>query len=153
MRERRRGVTAPSGRRDPLVLVVLDGWGEAPDSEDNAVARARLVALPALTRQSASALLDASGAAVGLPAGVMGNSEVGHLTIGAGRVVEQDLVRIGVAVRSEGLAALPVLRDLSDAVRGARGRLHYFGLCSDAGVHSDVAHLRALVQIRAREGH
>ncbi len=137
----------------PVVLVVLDGWGEAPSNEEgNAIARAGLDVLPRLHAVDPHALLAASGGAVGLPDGIMGNSEVGHLTIGSGRVMEQDLVRINRACQDGTIGQLPALQQTFDAVRSGSGRLHYFGLCSSAGVHSDLSHLRALVEAAERAG-
>ncbi len=137
----------------PVVLVVLDGWGEAPSNEEgNAIARAGLEVLPRLHAADPHALLAASGGAVGLPDGIMGNSEVGHLTIGSGRIMKQDLVRITAACEDGTIAQLPALQEAFDAVRSGSGRLHYFGLCSSAGVHSDLSHLRTLVQAAERAG-
>ena len=140
------------GRQDPIVLVVLDGWGFAPDGPANAISLARPAGMRALQGNGPACLLEASGSAVGVPDGVMGNSEVGHLTIGAGRVIPQDLVRIGDACRDGSLGERPAARLVFEAVRESRGRLHFIGLCSDAGVHSDVAHLRALVMAAAKAG-
>ena len=139
-------------RSDPVVLVVLDGWGEAPDQPGNAIARAGAAEMSALRGAGPTSLLAASGHAVGLPAGVMGNSEVGHLTIGAGRVVAQDLVRINEACADGTFTGIPELERAFAQVKSGSGRMHYFGLCSDAGVHSDLAHLRALVRTAAAAG-
>lgn len=140
------------GRQDPIALVVLDGWGFAPDGPANAISLARPAAMRRLQGNGPACLLDASGAAVGLPDGVMGNSEVGHLTLGAGRVVPQDLVRINRAARDGTMGERPAAKWVFDALRTSGGRLHFVGLCSDAGVHSDVAHLRALVLAASAAG-
>ncbi len=136
--------------RGPLVcLVILDGWGIAPPGPGNAV---ELAATPEFDRLWATfphTRLDASGRAVGLPEGQMGNSEVGHTNLGAGRVVRQDLVRIDDDLESGAFFANPVL---VEACRGARGAaLHLLGLVSDGGVHSHVRHLRGLLELASRE--
>jgi 2,3-bisphosphoglycerate-independent phosphoglycerate mutase len=129
----------------PVALVVLDGFGLAPDGPGNAVALARTPVFDGLWERCAHTSLTASGLAVGLPEGQMGNSEVGHLNIGAGRIVAQDLVRIGTAVVDGSLAANPALQEAFAAARSGRGVLHVAGLVSDGGVHSHVDHLRAIV--------
>jgi 2,3-bisphosphoglycerate-independent phosphoglycerate mutase len=128
----------------PIVLVVLDGFGLAPDGPGNAVALARTPVFDALWQRCAHTSLTASGLAVGLPEGQMGNSEVGHLNIGAGRIVAQDLVRIGNAVADGSLARNPAFEEAFAAAHAGRGVLHMAGLVSDGGVHSHVDHLRAL---------
>ncbi|MCH5276383.1 MAG: 2,3-bisphosphoglycerate-independent phosphoglycerate mutase [Desulfovibrionaceae bacterium] len=134
----------------PTLLLILDGYGLAPAGPGNAASLARtpnldrLLALPGVTS------LAASGRAVGLPEGFIGNSEVGHLNIGAGRVVYQDLTRIDMAVESNELFRNDVLLDLCAAVRERGGRLHFAGLLSDGGVHSHINHLIALLML-ARE--
>jgi 2,3-bisphosphoglycerate-independent phosphoglycerate mutase len=129
----------------PVVLVVLDGFGLAPPGPGNAVALADTPVFDALWERCAHTSLTASGLAVGLPEGQMGNSEVGHLNIGAGRIVAQDLVRIGAAVADGTLAGNPALEEAFAAARAWRGVLHLAGLVSDGGVHSHVDHLRAIV--------
>ncbi len=141
----------------PTLLLILDGYGLAPASAGNAVSLAktpcldRLIGLPEASRPGV-ARLEASGRAVGLPAGYMGNSEVGHLNIGAGRVVYQDMTRIDLAVESGELAANPALAGVLAAVGQSKGRLHLLGLLSDGGVHSHIRHLKALVDIALRAG-
>lgn len=131
----------------PTLLLILDGYGMAPAGAGNAVSLARtpnldrLLALPGVTS------LAASGRAVGLPEGFIGNSEVGHLNIGAGRVVYQDLTRIDMAIENGDLFRNPVLLDLCAAVRERGGRLHFPGLLSDGGVHSHINHLIALLKL------
>jgi 2,3-bisphosphoglycerate-independent phosphoglycerate mutase len=129
----------------PVALVILDGFGCAPESPGNAVALARTPVFDALWEGSPHTTLIAAGRAVGLPEGQMGNSEVGHLNIGAGRVVAQDLVRVSDAVADGSLASNPALEAAFAAARAARGVLHVAGLVSDGGVHSHVDHLRAIV--------
>jgi 2,3-bisphosphoglycerate-independent phosphoglycerate mutase len=134
----------------PLVLVVCDGWGHAPASPGNAIT---LASTPVFDRWLAGypwTLLEASGEAVGLPAGLMGNSEVGHLTLGAGRMIPQDLLRIDLALRDGSFFQNRVLRDTIEAAK-AGGTLHLFGLVSDGGVHSHERHLHGLLELAARE--
>ena len=135
----------------PLVcLVILDGWGLAPPGPGNAVELADTPAFDRLWAAYPHTQLDASGRAVGLPDGQMGNSEVGHTNLGAGRVVRQDLVRIDDDIESGAFFENPVL---VDACRKARGSaLHLLGLVSDGGVHSHLRHLRALIDLAGREG-
>jgi 2,3-bisphosphoglycerate-independent phosphoglycerate mutase len=135
----------------PLVcLVILDGWGLAPPGPGNAVDLAGTPAFDRLWAAYPHTQLDASGRAVGLPDGQMGNSEVGHTNLGAGRVVRQDLVRIDDDIESGAFFENPVL---VDACRKARGSaLHLLGLVSDGGVHSHLRHLRALIELASREG-
>jgi 2,3-bisphosphoglycerate-independent phosphoglycerate mutase len=131
------------------VLVVLDGWGLAPDGPGNAVSLAETPVFDELWNTYPHTTLIACGLAVGLPDGQMGNSEVGHMNLGAGAVVMQDLTRIDLAVRDGTLAANAVLRAaFTDIPEG--GRLHLIGLVSDGGVHSSIDHLHALIEL-ARE--
>jgi 2,3-bisphosphoglycerate-independent phosphoglycerate mutase len=134
----------------PVVLCVLDGWGLAPDSPSNAVTRADTPRLRALFKTYPHASLRASGRDVGLPDGVMGNSEVGHLTMGAGYIQYQELVRINDAIENGSFFANPVLREACAAARGKR-TLHLMGLISTGGVHADTKHLAALVELARRE--
>ena len=129
----------------PVALIVLDGVGLAAAGPGNAVALARTPVFDALWERYPHTSLIASGRAVGLPEGQMGNSEVGHLNIGAGRIVAQDLVRVSDAVADGTLALNPALRAAFAAARSGRGVLHAAGLVSDGGVHSHVDHLRAVV--------
>jgi len=134
----------------PLVLLVLDGWGLRPRRDNNAVALARTPVFDALAAQYPRAQLIASGEAVGLPAGQMGNSEVGHMNLGAGRIVYQDLTRIDKAIADGELFENNALRDLLSRCAGGRHALHLMGLVSDGGVHSHQRHLHALVDMAAR---
>ncbi|HEY0141445.1 MAG TPA: 2,3-bisphosphoglycerate-independent phosphoglycerate mutase [Thermoanaerobaculia bacterium] len=124
-----------------LILIVLDGFGCRSESEWNAIAQAETPRFSRLWRESAWTTLDASGLAVGLPEGQMGNSEVGHLNIGAGRVVDQDIVRISKAIRARELEQNPTF---IDAVKNGRS-VHFTGLLSDGGVHSLQEHLHGAI--------
>ena len=134
----------------PVVLCVLDGWGIAPDSPSNAATRADTPRLDAILRDQPHAQLEASGLAVGLPAGVMGNSEVGHLTMGAGYADPQALVAIERAIDDGSFFANPALRAACAAARGGH-TLHLMGLLSTGGVHADMRHLAALIELAKRE--
>jgi 2,3-bisphosphoglycerate-independent phosphoglycerate mutase len=132
-------------------LVVLDGWGLAPPGPGNAVSLADTATFDDLWERYPHAQLDATGRAVGLPEGQMGNSEVGHLNLGAGAVVVQDLTRIDDAVAAGELARNEVLRELFGSV-AAGGRVNLIGLVSDGGVHSGWRHLEALIALGAQLG-
>jgi 2,3-bisphosphoglycerate-independent phosphoglycerate mutase len=134
------------------VLVVLDGWGYRPEREGNAVALANVPTWNRLWARAQRTLLNASGLSVGLPEGQMGNSEVGHLNLGAGRVVMQDLVRISESIRGGDFFRNPVLRAACAAAKKNGGTLHLMGLIGDGGVHAQQAHLVALVDLATREG-
>lgn len=144
-------VTGPAAPR-PAVLCVLDGWGVAPAGPGNAIARARTPVWDRLLAECPNALLDASAGAVGLPAGQMGNSEVGHATIGAGRVLLQDLPRIDRAIANGEFAASPVLARLAARVRAAGGTCHLAGLLSPGGVHAHWRHMAEIARTLARAG-
>ncbi len=138
MSRRERGAAAPAA-----CLVILDGWGIAPPGPGNAISLARTPVMDGLWRRCPHAALSASGRDVGLPDGQMGNSEVGHLTLGAGAVVAQTLTRIDDAVASGALAENPVLRQaLSDA-----SRVHLIGMVSPGGVHSQLSHITAVLEL------
>ncbi|MEO8486245.1 MAG: 2,3-bisphosphoglycerate-independent phosphoglycerate mutase [Betaproteobacteria bacterium] len=134
----------------PVVLLILDGFGSRPDAPDNAITRARMPNWNALLSHAAHGTIDASEHHVGLPDGQMGNSEVGHLNIGAGRVVYQDLTRIDHAIATGAFASNPVLRDA--LARAGRGAVHVLGLLSPGGVHSHEKHLAAMVGMAAGAG-
>ena len=136
----------------PVVLCILDGWGYRPDDEHNAIRAAQTPVMDALWHAYPHTLIQASGADVGLPDDQMGNSEVGHLTIGAGRIIRQELVRIGQAVRNGSIASNPELNALADRLLSSGGTLHLIGLCSDGGVHSHVDHLGGLLRWAAARG-
>ena len=139
-----------------MVLVIRDGWGENPHPERSAANAIRLARTPVADRLAAewpSTLVATSGEDVGLPIGrdgpVMGNSEVGHQNIGAGRIVNQELMRITEAIRSGEFAANSTLRGAFERARERGGRVHLLGLCSDGQVHSDLDHLLALLELAA----
>ena len=142
----------------PIVLIICDGWGVgATDPAEverwgNAVAMARTPVRDRLLAECPWSFLATSGEAVGLPPGQMGNSEVGHLNLGAGRIVHQDVTRISMAIRDGSFFEIAALRDLGAALTGSGGALHLIGLCSDGGVHSDISHLHALLDWAARAG-
>ncbi len=140
-------------RTAPLVaLVVLEGWGCAPPGPGNAVELAETPVFDDLWRRHPHTTLEASGLAVGLPPGQMGNSEVGHLTIGAGRVVYQDLVRINKAIEDGTFFANEALVAAFRRAKERGGHVHLLGLVSYGGVHSHADHLRALLDLAWREG-
>ena len=128
----------------PTLLLILDGWGLTEKGEGNAPWVAATPHLDDLMARCPHSRLAASGREVGLPAGYMGNSEVGHLNIGAGRIVYQDMTRIDVALEDGSLFHNPVLQDVLEKTRRSGGRLHLAGLLSDGGVHSHINHLVAL---------
>jgi 2,3-bisphosphoglycerate-independent phosphoglycerate mutase len=136
----------------PVLLLVCDGWGHAPPSEGNAISRARTPIYDRWLAEYPWTLLEASGEAVGLPAGVMGNSEVGHLTLGAGRMVPQDLLRIDLALRDGSFFTNPALLAAMQNARRPRSTLHLMGLVSDGGVHSHERHVEGLLELAARAG-
>ncbi len=139
----------PVGRTYPLVaLVILDGWGCAPPGPGNAVSLAETPVFDRLWATCPHTTIEASGEAVGLPPGQMGNSEVGHLTIGSGRVLDQDLMRVNRAIASGALFENEAL--VSAFRRGAN--VHLLGLVSHGGVHSHIDHLQALLELARREG-
>jgi len=142
----------PAGPQRPVALVVLDGWGHRREREGNAIALADTPAWDAIWRGDGRTLLEASGRAVGLPDGQMGNSEVGHLNLGAGRVVQQDLVRIGDAIERGDFARNPAFTEACRLVRERGGTLHLMGLVGEGGVHAIQAHAKALIDVAEREG-
>jgi 2,3-bisphosphoglycerate-independent phosphoglycerate mutase len=141
----------PNRDRRPVVLVVLDGWGYRTEREGNAIALARTPTWEALWSRASHALIEASGLAVGLPEGQMGNSEVGHLNLGAGRVVPTDLVRVTLAIRDGSFFENPVLKALCKEVRERGTTLHLCGLIGNGGVHAVNDHLFALFDLAERE--
>jgi len=138
------------GLKRPVALVILDGWGINESPQDNAVRLAGTPRLDALFRDYPSTRLGASGLDVGLPEGQMGNSEVGHLNIGAGRVVYQDLTRISKSIADGDFFANATLVGALDRLQETGGKLHLMGLLSDGGVHSHNTHLYALVELARR---
>ena len=141
-----------TARPTPTLLLILDGFGLAAAGPGNAVSQAKMPNLDALFARYPHTELACSGRAVGLPQGFMGNSEVGHMNIGAGRIVYQDMTRIDISIEDGSFAANPVLLDLCARVRAGSGRLHLMGLVSDGGVHSHQNHLYALVELAKAQG-
>jgi len=143
--------TRPDARR-PVALIILDGWGYEAPGPGNAVSLATTPVLDGLLERYPWVLLEASGAAVGLPPGIMGNSEVGHLTLGSGRAVPQDLSRINTAVEDGSFFTNPVLAPAMEAATARDGSIHLMGLLSDGGVHSAIEHVHALVELARTAG-
>lgn len=141
----------------PVVLVIMDGWGVNPRSADdggdaNAVAEAKTPCIDALLKDYPSSRLKTSGVSVGLPKGQMGNSEVGHLTLGSGRVIFQELTRINKSIEDGEFYDNPSLSDTLAKVKDGGGALHVMGLLSDGGVHSHVRHLYAILEMAKKRG-
>lgn len=137
----------------PIALIIMDGWGVGDaQSTTNAVNVGKTPVIDGLTAKYPHAQLACSGEAVGLPDGQMGNSEVGHTNIGAGRIVYQELTRITKAIREGAFFKNPVFLDVINAVKKKNGALHLMGLLSDGGVHSHNSHLYALLQLAKQEG-
>jgi 2,3-bisphosphoglycerate-independent phosphoglycerate mutase len=142
----------------PVVLIIRDGWGINPagragiEREADATLMARTPINDALRAECPHTTLDPGGEAVGLPAGQMGNSEVGHLNLGAGRIVYQSLTRIAKSIREGEFFEIPALRSLVGRMKDQGGRLHLMGLCSDGGVHSHIEHLYACLELARRNG-
>ena len=132
-------------RPKPVVLTVLDGWGYRAETKGNAVALARKPAYDELLRKFPNTLIHTSGPYVGLPEGQMGNSEVGHMNMGAGRVVHMDITRIDLLVANKQLGQVPLFQQAME--RGRQRQLHFLGLLSDGGVHSHIQHLFALLEM------
>ena len=136
----------------PLVLVILDGWGYAPPSKANAISLARKPSYDSLLRDYPNTLIHTSGRYVGLPQGQMGNSEVGHLNIGAGRVVYMDITKIDLMIENGDFFSNETLLTAMKYARSGGRRLHIFGLLSDGGVHSHQNHLYALLRMAKTNG-
>src|ERR1700692_542943 len=139
-------------RPKPLVLIILDGWGYRAETKANAIALARKPTYDRLLCEYPNTLIHTSGPFVGLPEGQMGNSEVGHLNIGAGRIVHMDITRIDLMIRNDEFFSHPVLIAAMKHARVGERRLHLFGLVSDGGVHSQQAHLYALLKMAKQNG-
>jgi len=151
----REGRIAILTMKKPVVLIIRDGWGWNPDPTQNQFNATYLAATPvddALQRQWPFTRIEASGLDVGVPLGVMGNSEVGHQNIGAGRIVDQEIVRITKAFSEGSIAGNETWTKAVERVRTRGGNLHFFGLVSDAGVHAMLEHLYALLDLCARAG-
>lgn len=136
----------------PTVLCILDGWGERQETENNAIALAATPTWDRLSAQCPTTRLDASADKVGLPAGQMGNSEVGHMNLGAGRVVMQNLPKIDKAVADNALGDTQAMKDLAAALQKSGGTCHMMGLLSPGGVHSSQDHMVALAKTLAQQG-
>jgi 2,3-bisphosphoglycerate-independent phosphoglycerate mutase len=145
-------MTTTRSTRIPVVLIVLDGWGFRPGREGNAIELGSTPVWHKLWQRPARTLLEASGLAVGLPDGQIGNSEVGHLNLGAGRVVPQDIVRISQSIASGEFVRIPALTQLVDETRRRDGTLHVMGLIGTGGVHALDKHLFAAVELGRRAG-
>ncbi|MFN8416888.1 MAG: 2,3-bisphosphoglycerate-independent phosphoglycerate mutase [Cytophagaceae bacterium] len=135
-----------------VVLMILDGWGLGTNPKVSAIAAAKTPFIDGLYTKYQHSKLEASGLAVGLPAGQMGNSEVGHMNIGAGRVVYQDLVKINKAVEEGTLASEPAVQDFISYAKNNNKKVHFIGLVSDGGVHSHINHLKGLCTIAKEAG-
>jgi len=139
-------------RPKPLILVILDGWGYRAESKANAIALARKPTYDRLLREYPNTLIHTSGPYVGLPEGQMGNSEVGHLNIGAGRIVHMDITRLDRMIQNGEFFSDPTLLGAMKHARSGGRRLHLFGLVSDGGVHSQQNHLYALLKMAKQNG-
>ena len=136
----------------PVVLAILDGWGHREESLDNAIKSANTPIMDSLWHAYPHTLISASGADVGLPNGQMGNSEVGHLTIGSGRIIQQELVRITNIVKKNQLNQVIELQEIANSIKKKNSTLHITGLCSDGGVHSHIDHLLGLIKWASEVG-
>ncbi len=136
----------------PLMLIVLDGWGIREEKIGNAIKKAKTPFFNSLLRKYPNTKLKASGEAVGLPKGYIGNSEVGHLHLGAGRLIEQDLVRVNKAIKDSSFFKNKILKTILKKTKEDKTQLHLMGLLSDAGVHSHINHLFALLKAAKKEG-
>ncbi|NDV44622.1 2,3-bisphosphoglycerate-independent phosphoglycerate mutase [Flagellimonas sediminis] len=135
-----------------VILMILDGWGKSPDPKVSAIAQANTPFIDSLYTQYANADLHTDGMNVGLPEGQMGNSEVGHMNLGAGRIVYQDLAKINKAVKENTLKDEPVLKDSLAYAKSNNKPVHFLGLVSDGGVHSHIDHIKALIQVAQDAG-
>src|SRR6201982_1703095 len=136
-------------RPKPIVLTVLDGWGYRAETKGNAIALARKPAYDDLIKRFPNTLIHTSGPFVGLPEGQMGNSEVGHMNMGAGRIVHMDITRIDLRIASKQLQNVPLFQQAME--RGRSRQLHFLGLLSDGGVHSHIQHLLALLEMAKQQ--
>ncbi len=138
--------------KKPVCLIILDGWGINPEKEGNAIALARTPNMDSFYKEYPNTQLNSSGEAVGLPEGQMGNSEVGHLNIGAGRIVYQDFTRITKSIKDGDFFTNKVLLKAIQKVKKNNKSLHLMGLVSDGGVHSHMDHLKALIELAKING-
>ena len=135
-----------------VILMILDGWGKSPDPKVSAIDNANVPFINSLYTKYPSAQLRTDGLNVGLPEGQMGNSEVGHMNLGAGRIVYQDLAKINLAVANKTLAKEQVLIDAFNYAKANNKKVHFLGLVSDGGVHSHTSHLRGLIDASQEYG-
>jgi 2,3-bisphosphoglycerate-independent phosphoglycerate mutase len=135
-----------------VILMILDGWGKSPDPKVSAIDNANIPFINSLYKKYPSAQLRTDGLHVGLPEGQMGNSEVGHMNLGAGRIVYQDLAKINLAVANKTLAKEQVLKDAFQYAKDNNKKVHFLGLVSDGGVHSHTSHLRGLIDATQEYG-
>lgn len=136
----------------PLALLILDGWGYRENPQDNAIYHANTPVLDKLNATYANSLISGSGIDVGLPDGQMGNSEVGHINIGSGRIVYQELTRISKAIADKEFEANPALNAAIDKATAADGAVHIMGLLSPGGVHSHEEHIEAMCRMAVAKG-
>src|SRR5258708_29280216 len=139
-------------RPKPVILCILDGWGYNPQTRGNAIAMARKPNMDRLAAEYPSTLIHTSGPFVGLPEGQMGNSEVGHLNMGAGRIVHMDITRLDLMIMNGEFFSHPVLVEVMKNARASGRKLHLFGLVSDGGVHSRQEHLYAVLKMAKQNG-
>ena len=139
-------------QKNPIVLLILDGFGHSDDQEYNAIAKAKTPNLDSLFKEYPNTLINASESYVGLPSGQMGNSEVGHLNIGAGRVIHQDLERINSNIKNKKFFSEPKLNQNFQSLKKNNKALHIFGLLSDGGVHSHIKHFDAILLLAKNNG-
>ena len=128
-----------------VILMILDGWGKSPDPKVSAIDNANIPFINSLYKNYPSAQLRTDGLNVGLPEGQMGNSEVGHMNLGAGRIVYQDLAKINLAVQNKTLSQEKILNEAFQYAKENNKPVHFLGLLSDGGVHSHTSHLRGLL--------
>lgn len=141
-----------SSNKKPMVLVILDGYGHREERQDNAILNAGTPVMDRLWREQPHTLIAASGLDVGLPDGQMGNSEVGHVNLGAGRIVYQDLTRLDKAIADGDFFANPVLTAAVDKAVAAGKAVHIMGLLSPGGVHSHDEHILTMIKLAAQRG-
>ena len=139
-------------QKKPIALIILDGYGYASDSKYNAVTRANTPHLHHWFKEYPHALLTASGVAVGLPEGVIGNSEVGHMTIGTGQIQGQPLVMLNTMIKNHGFDSNQLLIDAYNTLNNTDNALHIIGLLSDAGVHAHIDHMIAFIKNAQAKG-
>ena len=145
-------MTTPKKQAGPLALIIIDGWGYSAVREGNAIALAETPYYDELLDNYPHTLLEASGTRVGLPPGIMGNSEVGHLNIGSGRVIRMDVSRVDYEISTGEFFFNPVLVLTMDSLKRSGKKLHLMGLISDGQVHSSLEHLYALLRMAQRHG-